>query len=243
MITAGKAERYIKLILFFACAIPMFFYIDGFISIGGFGFMYHYLYGMGIMLIAFIFFLKDPDVWYTLELLKDGAALALVYVLMVLWSFVIWSIQFEGQETIIKGIFENIYVLLAIGTAAACRLLFREKSVLYCCYAMSIGNLMIIIPIFMENPSQFITELINLVTTFGDDTGPLMKSIEIHDLTFAFGIIFLYALIRKGLEGRIRILILSGIFSVTGLKRIAVAGIVLGYAIYEILLRVNLPTA
>lgn len=95
----------------------------------------------------------------------------------------------------------------------------------------------------MENPSQFITELINLVTTFGDDTGPLMKSIEIHDLTFAFGIIFLYALIRKGLEGRIRILILSGIFSVTGLKRIAVAGIVLGYAIYEILLRVNLPTA
>ena len=39
MITAGKAERYIKLILFFACAIPMFFYIDGFISIGGFGFI------------------------------------------------------------------------------------------------------------------------------------------------------------------------------------------------------------
>lgn len=111
MITAGKAERYIKLILFFACAIPMFFYIDGFISIGGFGFMYHYLYGMGIMLIAFIFFLKDPDVWYTLELLKDGAALALVYVLMVLWSFVIWSIQFEGQETIIKGIFEGIPVV------------------------------------------------------------------------------------------------------------------------------------
>lgn len=98
MITAGKAERYIKLILFFACAIPMFFYIDGFISIGGFGFMYHYLYGMGIMLIAFIFFLKDPDVWYTLELLKDGAALALVYVLMVLWSFVIWSIQFEKSS-------------------------------------------------------------------------------------------------------------------------------------------------
>ena len=141
MITVEKAGRYIKLILFFACAIPMFFYIDGFISIGGFGFMYHYLYGMGIMLITFIFFLKDPDVWYTLELLKDGAALALVYVLMVLWSFVIWSIQFEGQETIIKGIFENIYVLLAIGTATACRLLFREKSVLYCCYAMSIGNL------------------------------------------------------------------------------------------------------
>lgn len=234
-----KISDIAKVILFFICAIPMFFFIDGSVSFGGFGFMYHYLYGMGIMVIAFIFFLKEPDVWYVLELSKDAIALALVYILMVLWSFIIWSVQFEGQETIIKGIFENVYVILAILTAAACRFLFREKSVLYCTYAMSIGNLMIIIPVFLENPSDFITELINLVVTFGDDTGPLMKSIEIHDLTFAFGIIFLYALIRKGLEGRIRILILSGIFSVTGLKRIAVAGIVLGYAIYEILLRIK----
>lgn len=171
-----KISDIAKIILFFICAIPMFFFIDGSVSFGGFGFMYHYLYGMGIMTIAFIFFLKEPDIWYVLELSKDAIALALVYILMVLWSFIIWSVQFEGQETIIKGIFENVYVILAVLTAAACRFLFREKSVLYCTYAMSIGNLMIIIPVFLENPSDFITELINLVATFGDDTGPLVKN-------------------------------------------------------------------
>lgn len=232
-------KKVFLIIIFFLFAIPMFYFIDGAFSFGGFGFMYHYLLGAGIIVLAFLVFLIKPDVHCTACLLEDSFALALVYILMVLWSFIIWSIQFEGMDIIVKGIFENIYVILAIVTAAACRYLFREKSVLYCCYAMSIANTMIIIPVFMENPSQFITELINLVVTFGDDTGPLMKSIEIHDLTFAFGLIFLYALIRKGLPGRVRILVLSGIFSVTGLKRIAAAGIVLGYAAYEILLRIK----
>lgn len=232
-------KKLLTLAVFFALSIPMFYFIDGAVSFGGFGFMYHYLLGAVIVLLAFTVFLLKPDLTYAINLLEDSSTLALVYILMVLWSFIIWSVQFEGQETIIKGIFENIYVLLAVMVAASCRYLFREKSVLYCCYAMSIANMMIIIPVFLENPSDFISELINLVMTFGDDTGPLMKSIEIHDLTFAFGLIFLYALIRRGLTGRIRILILSGIFSITGLKRIAVAGIVLGYVIYEILLHVK----
>ena len=39
--------------LFYLClATPMFFYIDGGITVGGFGVMYHYLYGIGIVLIA-----------------------------------------------------------------------------------------------------------------------------------------------------------------------------------------------
>lgn len=229
----------ILVFLFFILAIPMFYFIDGAFSFGGFGFMYHYLLGAGIVIIAFLVFLVNPDMKYMMPLIKDSIVVSLVYILMVLWSFVIWSIQFEGQETIIKGIFENIYVILAIMTAAACRYLFKEKSVLYCCYAMSIANTMIIIPVFIEDPAGFINEMINLVITFGDDTGPLMKSIEIHDLTFAFGVIFLYALIHRDLYGRVRILLFSGFFSITGLKRIAAAGIVLGYVVYKLLFHIK----
>lgn len=240
MIRKKTAEyRIVVFLLFLSLGIPMFYFIDGDIKIGGFGFMYQYLFGMGIVVVACTAFLIHPDIPYFLRLLQDCAALSIVYIILILWSCAIWSVRFERKETITKGLFENVYIILAILVAASVKYLFRKKAVLYCCYAMSIANILIIIPVLLKDPPEFLQELWELVATFGDATGGLMKAVEIHDLTFAFGIILLYALIKKDLYGRKQIIALSLIFSVTGLKRIAAAGIVLGFLLYHLMIRIN----
>lgn len=219
-------------VIFFSLSIPMFFFIDGALTMGGFGFMYHYLFGCGIILLGFVYFLLKPEAEYLVSLLKITVIFSLVYIICILWSCVIWSFRFEGSETIIKGLFENVYVLLAAIIAIAIQLMFSDYSLLLTCYAMSIANAMIIIPVFLSDPGEFLSELSQLVITFGEDTGGLMKSIEIHDLTFTFGMFFLHALLDKNVKGRKQILVLSAIFSITGLKRIAAAGIALGAVLF-----------
>lgn len=239
--TQGKTKfvNYICFLLFMVLGTTMFYFIDGGITIGGFGFMYHYLYGAGIVVIAFFLFLFLPDTKVFKDMAEITVLLCSVYFILTVWSFMLYAINFEDSSIMTKGIFQNVYIILAVFVAAASWYMFREKTILYASYAMGLANIIIIIPVFASDPGEFISELISLVVTFGNDTGHLMKSIEIHDLTFAFGLIFLYALIDKHVYGRKQVLVITAIFSITGLKRIAVAGIVLGVLLYVVLDKVK----
>lgn len=222
--------------LFYLClATPMFFYIDGGITVGGFGVMYHYLYGIGIVLIAVMAMFLRPDVKKIISLGKTSIVLSMSYIVPVLVSIFIWSFQFASTKFIIKGMFYNVYMLIDIVVAMATVYLLGDAAILLCATAMGLGNLLIIIPAFQSDPQRFIQEFITLVVTFGNDTGWLIKTVEIHDLTFMFGIFLLYALIKKDLKGRWYIIAVTAFFSLTGLKRIAVIGIVGGAFVYYVL--------
>ena len=220
------------LLLYFVFAIPMYFYIDGAIEIGSFGFMYHYLYGFGIIALAFFAMLFSERNHVTASLLKSGTVLSLSYIIPVLLSCFIWGFLFEKTEHIITGLFLNVYIILAIMVGIGTVFFFGVYAPLISCIAMGAANLIIITQVFVQDPGEFISEMRALIFTFGEDTGPLMKSVEIHDLTFAFGLYLLYAIINKDLKGRKIIFLISLFFSLTGLKRIAFIGIVLGTAVW-----------
>jgi len=229
-------ENIVWSLFYLVLAIPMFFYIDGGIKVGGFGLMYHYLYGIGIVVIAALSVLLKPRVGDLVRLGRTSVVLSMSYIVPVLVSVFIWSFQFASTKFIIKGTFYNVYMLIDIAVAMATCYLLGDAAIILCVTAMSVGNMLIIIPAFQSDPGRFISEFITLVVTFGNDTGWLIKTVEIHDLTFMFGIFLLYAIIKKDLRGRWYIIALTTFFSLTGLKRIAVIGIVGGVLVYKALM-------
>ena len=223
--------------LYFAFAAPMYYFVDGGISAGGFGLMYHYLFGIGIVVLAFFAVLFGDKGSRILQLLKSGAVLSASYIIPLILSCFIWAAEYETTRHIIAGVFLDVYVLIGLLTAIGTVYLFGEYAPLISCLAMSAANLAIIAQTAVSNPSEFMKELTALVVTFGENTGSMMKAVEIHDLTFAFGEYLLFALIDRNVKGRKWIFCLSLLFSVTGLKRIAVIGIILGVVIYWLLKR------
>lgn len=224
---------------YMALAIPMFFYIDGGITAGGFGLMYHYLYGIGICAVAFFAFLiKGADEklgW----LIKWGIILSLSYVVPTIYSSFLWAFKFSAKNFVSKGLFYNVYMLIAIMVCISTAFLLKDHAIAVSVTAMGIANIMIIVPVAQSDPSGFVQEMIQLVVSFGNETGPLMKSVEIHDLTFAFGLYLLYALVRKDCPHRWYVITVSLIFSLSGLKRIAFMGIIGGYVLVRILQRMD----
>lgn len=230
----GKPEI-LAIAIYMALAIPMFFYIDGGITAGGFGLMYHYLYGIGICAAAFfVFLIKGADEklgWFV----KWGIILSLSYVVPTIYSSFLWAFKFSAKNFVSKGLFYNVYMLIAIMVCISTAFLLKGHAVAVSVTAMGIANIMIIVPVAQSDPSGFVQEMIQLVVSFGNETGPLMKSVEIHDLTFAFGLYLLYALVRKDCPHRWYVTTVSFIFSLSGLKRIAFMGIIGGYVLVRIL--------
>lgn len=230
-------------ILYMCFAIPMFYFIDGSVYIGGFGFMYHYLCGLGIVLLGFIKFMISPDLTFIGKISNTSFVLSLSYIAPIIISMFIWAFEAAKTSMMIKGMFCGLYVIIAVFVSMNTIYVLKSKAVLFSCIAMSIANVMIIVPVATEGGiMEFMSELVALIVTFGEDTGPLMKSIEIHDLTFAFGLYLMYAIINKELYRRKTVFILSFIFTMTGLKRIAIAGIALAAVIYWLLVRCSKKT-
>lgn len=223
--------RLLPLLLYFILAVPMYFTIDGAVEVGGFGLMYHYLYGIGIVAVGFFFYLFTGYQKRCLWVLKWAAVLSLSYLVPLAYSCLIWSFRFSPSDYITKGLFYNIYMLIGILVSGMTFYLFGDLAVPVSVAAMATANTMIMIPVAVENPAEFVQELITLIVSFGNETGPMVKSIEIHDLTFAFGVYLLYALVRKDCPMRWYVIGVSLFFSLTGLKRIAFMGIAAGYMV------------
>lgn len=225
--------------LYFVIGGIMCYWIDGAFKIGGFGFMYHYIAGMAIILMAFVFFLIFPDTGKTLLLLKYAFILSLVYMIPVIWSVFLWTFDNAPFSEITKGTFYNVYLVLDILVCAGAVLMFGKRSVLFLTIAMAIGNTIILANAAKPNPGEFVSELIKLVVTFGEVTEPMVKEVEIHDLTIAFGVLMLYALLNRELYGRWAVFLISLFFSVTGLKRIVFLAVAVCIVVYFVIRRLS----
>ena len=114
--------------------------------------------------------------------------MAAPYMVTVLWSAVIWISEFAELRTMTRGFFFPFYQIIAAMTAFATLYLFGKKGIWYQLVAMCLGNTLIVAQVVARGGvSAFIQELVTLLTTFGEVTGPMMHETEVHDLTFSFG--------------------------------------------------------
>ena len=232
-------------VLYILVATAMFYFYQGSLTLGGFGFMYQYLLGIGVILLAFTSFLAKPKVERAVILTKDGAVLSLAYMIPLLISVFIWAFSFSETRVMTRGLFFVVYQMIALMVAMSTVYLFGKKGIRYCLLSMLLANSMILVEqIAQFGFGVFVQELVDLVLSFGMKTGTMMRTLEIHDLTFGLGLFFLYDLIEgRKIRFQPLFMIVTFFFLLVGLKRIGLVAIIVAFLVILLLKRLTDKTA
>ena len=160
--------------------------------------------------------------------------MAAPYMVTVLWSAVIWISEFAELRTMTRGFFFPFYQILAALVAFSTLYLFGRKGIWYQLIAMCLGNTLIVAQVVARGGvGAFMQELVTLLTTFGEVTGPMMHETEVHDLTFSFGpYAVLLGLYMEPKKMRWWVACAAVCFyMLVGLKRIEIGAIVIAVAL------------
>lgn len=235
----GEAWRMVAAV-YLVLAICMFYFADATIVVGGIGFMYRYLLGLLIVMMAFWGFMLRPRLRRLVLLAKYSMVLSLPYLLILLLSCAIWILRFESFRFMLRGSFYAGYVLLGVLVAAATVYLFGRKGIWYCLAASLIAYSIHITQTVLDGGAgAFVQQLFSLVTSFGSETGPMMRELELHTFVFALWAFVLYLLLAAKTAGhKLQWYLVAGItllFALVGLKRIAVVGVICAVVTCKIL--------
>lgn len=226
-----------------------------FVSLASFGewkTILNALYGLpkaitaGTIAVAFIYYLIHLD---NNRLKKIGSTF-LMYVILIggiaLWSVVIWVTSFTEMSSIIRAVekvaFQSVSMLVAVSAVY----LFGRRSIDLLLIGICIGNFGIML---VEIPNYGLVEsiqsLITCIVTIGGTAVGYAESLEIHELTFLFGIFAVYYLFfaprdnKKEIKRNIIFSILSIFFLLVGMKRIMLGAIAMVFVYYFIVKRVK----
>ena len=206
-----------------------------YIAMMGIGFWYNgmglpwftkYLMQAAVVGLAACFLLVSGD-FNRLPLIGEYYIIFLIpFVMMAAWSMLIWALDFQQLNYMSRGCSTILYHMISLSSMCAAVYLFGGKAIDYTFYGMCIANVCILLmdSIKPYGLGEFITGFIAFVKSGGVDTNAPIKALEVHDLTFGFGLMILYyALYEKGWK-RVTHLALAVIFFYLGLKRIALIG-------------------
>lgn len=227
----GKA---VLILIYLALAVPMFYFSEGFLSIGGFGFMYMYLFGMGIIALAIIVFLISPDVKHGALSVQYAIRLAAPYTWSLVYSIPFWAFTMAAFRIITRGFFYVVYQYIAILVAAATLYLFGSKGIYYQFLALALSDVILMIQMIRENgAAEFVSEYIDVIVSVTAETGPIMKVFESTEHCFAVAFFLVYFLLDfKKNKSRLPWFIAGVFLFFLGLKRSvlisAIAAVIIG---------------
>ena len=137
------------------------------------------------------------------------------------------GIDFQQLNYMSRGCSTILYHVISLSAMCSAVYLFGRRSIDYTLYGMCGANCCIVLGSIKENGiGAFVTGLIAFAKSGGIDTNAAIKALEVHDLTFAFGLMLLFALCCERGKKRLLYAALSGLFFFLGLKRIALIGLV-----------------
>lgn len=217
----------------------MFYTKDRYFLIGGLRLSLKNPCAIAILLLAAVVFLARGRLGRAMVLARHTLMQMLPYLVPLFCSFFIWVVRRADVRTIWNGMITVLPQLAAICVAAATLYLFGGRGVWYCLGAMCLANLLQVLDVIREGGLlPFWSELLALFRSFGLETGPLIRRLELHDLTFAFGPFLIYLPFTWREHCRPLPWFLAALaFFLIGLKRIAVPGVILGLAAAMLLRR------
>lgn len=189
-----------------------------------------YIVSCLITAITVLVFLIKPN----FERMKFCGKFAAMYFapffLFWLWSLVIWTKDFQSTDYIIRGTKNIVYMLTNILYFCSAFYLFGKKSIYYTFYAMCFAETVVLFQVGIENGfGTLFSEYVTLLTSFANETGPVIRKMELHDMVFGWGPYILYFLLYRDKEDsrwkHILLLIPAILFFTLGLKRIAVMAV------------------
>ena len=135
-------------------------------------------------------------------------------------------------DHVVRNLFtSNIYIIISYVFASVLYYLYGKKS-LDICFKCGVVSYLLgsIVALIVKFPKE---SILYLLTASSDDTSLLWLT-EVNDLTFAFGIIFLYYLFQYKNKTQIKSLFVCGLMIFWGLKRIEIVAIIVCFVFFKI---------
>lgn len=181
---------------------------------------------MGCTGLAFVDFLLYGRTEHVKIIVEYFWIQVIPFVGMIAISMFFWGVDLQALNYISRGCSTVLYLIIVLCMVSAAVYMFGERAAEYTLYSMTIANIIIVLSaIETYGIGAFSAAFAVFVRTFGVITDPPMKALEVHDLTFAFTLYFIYYIIAgRGERHRVRNFIIVCIFTYLGLKRIALIG-------------------
>lgn len=199
-----------------------------------------YLIQIGVVGIAVLFLLITGDFVRMNTIGEYHTMFMIPFVMMAAWSMLIWALDFQQPNYISRGCSTILYQVISLTCVCAAVYLFGGKAVDYTMYGMCFANIFIVLKSILNHGiGEFIAGFIEFAKSGSIVTNPAIKALEVHDLTFGFGLMLLYyGLYEKGRK-RITHFLLASIFFYLGLKRIALIGLICVVIMHFFVRRLN----
>lgn len=199
-------------------------------------------YGVNLVVFAWAcmeFFIR-PNFDHAMFCMRFFALFFFPYLLFWMWSVGIWISEFQTFDYILRGSLNIFYMLTNLLFVVAAVYLFEDKVINYTIVSMTAANSLVALQVAAGGGvAAFIQQYIRLILTFADDTGPLMRSMELHDMVYGWGVCVIYYLIHKEKKWQDQVLCLgvSVLYFTMGFKRIAMPAVAGAVLVYYILLK------
>ena len=150
--------------------------------------------GLAVVYILWSGNFKNFKVFYRFGLLFSS-----IIVGIIICSILIWIIDLQSFEYILKGISKISYQLLNIAIVLAAVYMFEEKAATYTFFGIAGANIVIIlIGAATTGIGGAVSDMISNITSFGASevilNSTFIRAIEIHDITFVMGVYVIYYL-------------------------------------------------
>lgn len=235
-----KATNKVAAVVLTALLVGIYYSQSTGVELMGISFLYRYLWAAAIVLISLCAFLVTTDLNKMAKLAKLTLLLCLPHLWTIFISFPIWVARLDTFEIMRRGFFNELYSIEAVIAMAGCLYMLGEKAVWCNLAAIIIPNTLIMITTVQKSGfSQFFSEMWIAIRTFAGETGPVIREMEIHEMTFALGVYVVFILINarktKMTPKSIIFLLGASFFFLTGFKRIGIAAVGVAFLVYIIL--------
>lgn len=198
------------------------------VTLGGFTFMYMYLLGIGIIVLAFLMFLTNPQVPRIWLLAKYVVWISMPFLFNIFISLIGWVWDLSAPNVIIRGVFLSVYQILAVMVAAATLYLFGDRGIEYHFVGLALASCITMVTLMGEGGvTEFMNEFRVLLVSGAMETGKMMKRMESTGHTYAFGMYIMYFLLfNKGRRRDILALMVAILFFAIEFKRSALFALI-----------------
>lgn len=182
---------------------------------------------VGALGLALVYFLWSGNFKNIAVLSRFFLLFCSVIVGIILWSILIWILDFQTISFILKGVSKTSYQFLNISIVISAVYLFEEKAAKYTFFGIAAANFVIIIlGAIQTGVGGAIKDLVSNIMSFGANdvvyNSKFIRAIEIHDITFVMGVYVIYFLFFcHGERYRFLYAGIALFLFMAGLKRIA----------------------
>ena len=193
--------------------------------------------------LAMLIFLVRADFEYVQQFRKVFFIMFAFLMVMLSISMLIWMLNVEEVRYIKSGVLKIFYQVINLSVAVCAVYIYRDRAVRLTFYGAVLINLVLIAKAFAAaGAGPAFDSIVYFFTSGGEQIG-FMRNIEIHDLTYTYGLFFLYFAFMSPDAKKSRWIhsLLALFFFFSGFKRIGILAAAAATLLALVLFKISEP--